>query len=130
MSQELLRLIIALLATLLLAREAVRAGQGTQRRQAFRLGAAGFGLLTAGNLMVVAGLGTPALLTLAVGIGLALLLGSLLSLFLAYRAGELREQFRRAGAMVAAEREKLEHERLEREGTNDGAAANPNSVKE
>jgi hypothetical protein len=108
MSQELLRLIISGLATLLLAREATRAGQGTRRRQAFRFGAAGFGLLALGNLLVLIGIVNPALLTLLVGIGLALLIGSLVSLFLAYRSGELSDQFRRAGAMVADERKKLQ----------------------
>lgn len=107
MSAELLRLIISGLATLLLAREATRATGGSRRRQSFALGAAGFGLLALGNALAFLGVGAPVILTLASGIGLALLLGALVSIYLAYRGGELSDQFRRAGAMVAEEREKL-----------------------
>lgn len=119
MSAELLRLIIAALATLLLAREVGRAAAGSRRRQAFALGAAGFGLLALGNLMTLLGLSAPVLLTLCVGLGLALLLGALVSLFLAYRGGELSEQFRRAGAMVAEERERLAEREEQRNDTHD-----------
>jgi hypothetical protein len=115
MSPELLRLIISALATLLLAREASRAAVGTRRRQAFFLGAAGFGLLALSNILALSGLATPALLTVAIGVGLALLLGALVSLFLAYRDGELREQFRRAGDMVAEGRAKVAEQAAERE---------------
>lgn len=116
MSQELARLFIAVLATALVGRQALRAERGTRRRQAFMLGTAGFAALALANLLVLAGALGPALLTLAVGVGLALLLGSLVSLFLAYREGELKEQFRRAGSMVSAEREQIaERDRQARE---------------
>jgi hypothetical protein len=115
MSQELLRLIIALLATLLLGREARRAARGSRRRQAFLLGAAGFGVITLANGGVTFGLASPALLTVLVGVGLALLLGSLTALVLAYRAGELREQFRRASDYVAAARDRAEGDGRERD---------------
>jgi hypothetical protein len=111
MNQELVRLLFALLATALLIREARRAAPGSRRRLAFTLGASGFGLLAAGNLFASLGLGGPALLVGAVSLGIALLLGSLLALFLAYRAGEMNEQLRRAGDYVAEERAKRDRER-------------------
>jgi hypothetical protein len=123
MTQELLRLLMALLATALLTREAGRAAHGSRRRLAFSLGAGGFGLLAAGNLLTTLALGGQALIVGATSLGIALLLGSLVTLFLAYRAGEMSEQVRRASDYVAAERakrealdrERLERERLERE---------------
>jgi len=127
MVQELGRLVITVLATLLLARQATQAAQRSWRRRAFSFGAVGFGLLAFGNLLALLGFVAP--LMLLVSLGVALLLVSLASLFLAYRAGELRDQLRRAGDMVAQEREaregrererlereRLERERLEREG--------------
>lgn len=116
MSQELARLFIAVLATVLVARQALKAERGTRRRQAFVLAAGGFGLLAAGNLYALTPGPVIAVLTLLVGIGLALLLGSMVTLFLAYREGELKDQFRRAGSMVATEREKIaERDRQARE---------------
>jgi hypothetical protein len=116
MSQEFARLIITLVAVLLVGRQALRAAPGSRRRQSFSLAALGFALLTLGNAFPVLGLSSQVALTLLVGIGLALLLGSLVSLFFAYREGELADQFRRAGAMVAKEREQIaERERRERE---------------
>lgn len=115
MSPDLLRLIVTAFAAILLARQAQRAAARTRRRQAFVLGAAGFGLLTVANGLTLAGMGDPALLTLIVGFGLGLLLGSLVSLFLAYNEGELRDQFRRAGSMVAEERERLAERRADDE---------------
>jgi hypothetical protein len=113
MSQELLRLIMALLATALIVREARRAAPGSRRRLAFSLGAAGFGLLAVGNLLALLSLGGQALIVGASSLGIALLLGSLVTLFLAYRAGEMSEQVRRAGDYVAAERAKRDRERRE-----------------
>lgn len=107
MSQELARLFMALVATVLVARLAIRAEPGTRRRQSFTLATIGFALLALGNALPVLAISSPVLLTLAAGIGLAMLLGSLVSLFLAYREGELTERFRRAGAIVAEERKKL-----------------------
>lgn len=114
MSQELVRLMLSLLATLLLAREAMGVAQGPQRRLAFRLATTGFALLTLGNLLAVFTAVAPPLLTALVGAGLALLLGSLASLFLAYRAGELNEQFRRVGSMIARERDYLDRKSAKR----------------
>jgi hypothetical protein len=108
MSQELLRLIMALLATALLIREARRAVPSSRRRLAFYLGAGGFGLLAAGNLLTTLALGGQALIVGVTSLGIALLLGSLVTLFLAYRAGEMSEQVRRASDYVAAERAKRE----------------------
>ncbi len=113
MSQELLRLIMALLATALLVREARRAAPGSRRRLAFALGAGGFGLLAAGNLFAALSLGGQGLIVGASSLGIALLLGSLVTLFLAYRAGEMSEQVRRAGDYVAAERAKRDRQRHE-----------------
>lgn len=107
MSQELARLIITAIAAVLVGRQALRAEGGTRKRQAFTLGAAGFAVLAVANAMPLLGGTGPFALTLAVGVGLALLLGCVVSLFLAYREGEMKDQFRRAGAMVADEREKL-----------------------
>lgn len=116
MSQELARLFVALLATALVARQALRAERGTRRRQAFTLGAAGFAIIALANVLTLGGAAAPAVITLAVGVGLALLLGCLVSLFLAYREGELKSQFRRAGSLVASEREKIaERDRRARE---------------
>jgi hypothetical protein len=114
MSQELARLFIALVATALVARQAVRATAGSRRRQAFTLGALGFAVLAFGNAIPALGFSAPFVLTLAIGLGLALLLGCLVSLYLAYREGELKDQFQRAGSMVASEREKAA-ERTRRE---------------
>jgi hypothetical protein len=107
MSQELARLIITAIAAVLVGRQALHTERGTRKRQAFTLGAAGFAVLAVANAMPILGGASPFSLTLAVGVGLALLLGCLVSLFLAYRDGEMKDQFRRAGAMVADEREKL-----------------------
>jgi hypothetical protein len=106
MSQEFARLFITVVATLLVARQAARAMPGSRRRQAFVLTAAGFGMLAAGNALPLLGVPSPLLLTLLVGVGLALLLGSLATLFIAYREGELRDQFRRAGSGAAQKRER------------------------
>jgi hypothetical protein len=132
MNQELVRLLFALLATALLIREARRAAPGSRRRLAFTLGAGGFGLLAAGNLFAWLGLGGPALLVGAVSLGIALLLGSLLALFLAYRAGEMNEQLRRAGDYVAeerAKREALDRERREHEGLDREKRGSPDETK-
>lgn len=116
MSQEFARLFIAVLAAVLVGRQALRAERGSRRRQAFTLGTAGFLVLAVANAMPILGGASPFALTVAVGTGLALLLGCLVSLFLAYREGELQAQFKRAGAMVAGEREKIaERERRARE---------------
>ncbi len=106
MTPDILRLLLALLATALLIREALRAARGSRRRLAFSLGAGGFALLALGNLLQGAGWSGPVPIVGAVSLGLALLLGSLLTLFLAYRAGEMGEQFRRASEYVAEERAK------------------------
>lgn len=116
MSQELARLIIAVLATILVVRQALLAEPGTRRRQAFMFGAAGFAVLALANIAALMGIAPTAPLVLIIGVGLALLLGSLVSLFLAYREGELKAQFSRAGSLVAGEREKIaERERRARE---------------
>ena len=115
MTQELLRLIVALLATALVAREIRRAAPGTRRRLAFTLGTGGFGLLALGNLFALLGLGGPTLLVVATSLGVALLLGSLVCLFLAYRAGEMSEQLRRVDDYVAEERAKRGREAREAE---------------
>lgn len=109
MGQELGRLVIAVLATLLLARHAAQATQNSWRRRAFSCGAVGFGLLALGNLLAILGVVGP--LMLLVSLGVALLLVSLASLFLAYRAGEMRDQLRKASDMVAKERAERERER-------------------
>jgi hypothetical protein len=106
---------MALLATALLVREARRAAPGSRRRLAFSLGAGGFGLLAAGNLLAALSLGGQGLIVGASSLGIALLLGSLVTLFLAYRAGEMSEQVRRASDYVAAERAKRDRESLDRE---------------
>jgi 4-amino-4-deoxy-L-arabinose transferase-like glycosyltransferase len=108
MSQELLRLIMSSLATLLLAREATRARAGSRRQWAFRLGALGFGVLALGNLLSMLSLVVPALLTLLVGLGVVLLLASLACLLLAYTSGELNERLRRVSDEVVREREQLD----------------------
>lgn len=116
MSQEFARLFIAVVATILVARQALRATPGSRRRLAFTLGAAGFGLLAAGNGFPLLGIANPTLLTLLVAVGVALLLGSLVSLFLAFRAGEMADQVRRAEGMIAREREQsAERERRARQ---------------
>jgi hypothetical protein len=129
MAPEYIRVFFALLATALLVREARRAAPRSRRRLAFALGACGFGLLAAGNLFAALGVGGPAPLVGAVSLGIALLLGSLLALFLAYRAGEMNEQLWRAGDYVAAERAKREVLDRERRGSQDDAKR-PSSASE
>lgn len=116
MDQELGRLLLAVVATFLMARQARSAAPGSRRRLAFNLGAAGFGLFAVGNLLPLLGFFSSSTLALSVGLGSALLLASLVTLFLAYRAGEMRDQLRRASDIVAEERQKsAERERQERE---------------
>lgn len=116
MSQELARLLLAFVATFLMVRQATGAAPGSRRRLAFILGAAGFALLALGNAFPMLGFFSSTLLVGFVGLGVLLLVASLVTLFLAYRAGELNEQFNRAGTLLAQEREKsAERERRERE---------------
>jgi hypothetical protein len=132
MAPEYIRVFFALLATALLIREARRAAPSSRRRLAFALGACGFGLLAAGNLFAALGVGGPAPLVGAASLGIALLLGSLLALFLAYRAGEMDEQLRRAGDYVAeerAKREALDRERREHEGLDREKRGSPDEAK-
>lgn len=110
MAQEMLRLLIAVLASVLLANQA-RQAAGLWRRRGFALGALGFGLLSGVNVLVLLGLGEDWLRTAGIGLTLACVAVAIGCLFMGYRAGEMKEQFRQVREKTAAEREKKLEER-------------------
>lgn len=101
-----IRVIAAVLVVVALAWQARRAS-GERRRRAFATGALAFALIGVGNLLALLGAsGWPIYLpTLA---GLAALVASLITLFAAYRAGELTQPLERARDRLLDERRRHE----------------------
>lgn len=108
MTQELLRVILTGIFTLLLAQQAMRAVRGTRRRQAFVFGALGFALLTMANLLILLQIGEAWMLLVSMALGLALLVAAIVAIVVAYRSGEMEGQVRQARALLDEERRRRE----------------------
>ncbi|MCU0490785.1 MAG: hypothetical protein MUD01_04325 [Chloroflexaceae bacterium] len=108
MEASALRALAALLVTVLLVGQAFRAPAGSNNRNSCWFGAAGFGLVALLNGLNFAQVDTSSFYgPLTVGIAL-LFAGSMWSLFMAYRSGEMQSQMQRMRNVIAKEQERRE----------------------
>lgn len=94
--------LIAVLLVVLMTR-----ASGAHRRRAFGFGAAAFAIFASLNALVTLGL-TGWSLFAASFLGIACMAGSLVSLLLSYRSGEMDEQMRRAHDLMDRERRRYD----------------------
>lgn len=107
MDQLLGRILGTAVVALVLFLQSRRVPAGSQRRQAFELAAAAFGIFAMGNGLVLRGYGDEMAVLGGTFIGLILIFFSVFMLIQAYRAGEMKAQFRQAGDLIAEERRKV-----------------------
>lgn len=106
MNTYLVRALVALLLMILLWARARNIHAAPHRRRAFGFAALAFALFGLSNGIVAAGIDIGAFQIAIVGAGLSLFVGAVVSLTLALRGGELREQSERIAKAAHEYRDK------------------------